>query len=1314
MRKKRNTNSRRVRRKTKDFMSIGIGLIVLVVLLQQMNVHGLFYVQSVSASYDIGISMEQDKFIIGDLIKVRVATVTEEEEIVSVELPEGVSYNEPFTMSANDSQFLIEYESTKNEINLIFDEEHLGNNHVDLFFHAVIDGEFSFAASSSIGKQSNKQKLVIDVEELPIEEESSEEGKPEEEAGDEESSEEGKAEEEAGDEESSEEGKAEEEAGDEESSEEGKSEEEAGDEESSEEGKSEEEAGDEESSEEGKSEEEAGDEESSEEGKSEEEGGDGESSEEGKSEEEAGDEESSEKEKAEEEVGDEESLEETQTDETLAEGIAEEKESEEEDIVCDLEEVSVIKLSDNSPFSGISAIYEKERMNQELIQMPIMNRMLSASSNEMPIPEEEEEYDFEKEITDFEENTTGLTAEVRTPEEYRNAIQDRNVSVINIMADFNYNTDYSVSAANMRDISINGNGHVFTGSSRITFNGNEHTVYVYNWNMETSNIYGPFYFPNYNNIDENTLKFHNMRVDGQQMSWIQRGNFIVSGKTSAQLASTQEIIQANNVTFKNGTDFIANTTYRAFEYSSGGPIKPQFNVEAGVYLEVNVDRTDSQGGIIYPASQNVKVWIGELSTVKFKSTHGLLTTAGYAALESFALDSGATLEIESTNGDNGRHVIHARDFITIGEYGRLDLKGSGQNAVIRVDNNGQLNFHEAARVTMTNAGKPLISSNFGNNVTLNILDQNIQVWDVGADFDGPPTKEWKSVTGTGVLNSSGKLSSANFGNDSFNTEFDFSKYGKVVMTTNKTPDLGFYELTDQMSYIAGTGTPRADYKVTTESGEVFTGRMAPNGVFVIQLEQPLPTGSQVFVEAEFNGSNKSYAETTVLDRTNPTADPVPQVIDVNDSFPLAAKDLVTNLNDNYSTVDELTVSFISVPDVSNAGFYTAIVEVADAAGNRLEVNIPIFAKDEFTVVEDQYAIRALHIDKTIQELEGLLENQTIESFLLNESKAQAWDVVNGTNLTQELLVKNTNLEARGGKFTAAFQLENQPVENQISISIDDTALFIDTAVLNESGDEIETAGEKEKIIYQYIPSFSSALHSKISNVEISTVLPEGINLDEESIQLNGTSLNDYSYNQELRLLTMHLDELLADREYKFQFSGLIEEKTEGSILRNGVTVSGKVGDRDLPEVYREINLPIVAGELKFENVPNQLSFGVENKLPYRSARFYREDPDWAITVKDTRSAKEEWQVLARVNREFTGEDDSLLPGALIFAAGEDESSETILNHSFYPVHTDKIVDQSYATIKWDKNRGLLLRIPSGLAKSQNYHGEIEWLLIDAP
>ncbi|MDT0110841.1 WxL domain-containing protein [Listeria booriae] len=203
--------------------------------------------------------------------------------------------------------------------------------------------------------------------------------------------------------------------------------------------------------------------------------------------------------------------------------------------------------------------------------------------------------------------------------------------------------------------------------------------------------------------------------------------------------------------------------------------------------------------------------------------------------------------------------------------------------------------------------------------------------------------------------------------------------------------------------------------------------------------------------------------------------------------------------------------------------------------------------------------------------------------------------------------------------------------------------------------------------------------------------------------------NDGSTREELN--TAHQVTIINTDTNKVVYEGTMDP--DASFTQVG-TVNYQVILDNAPEnPNNTINITVQQKALTLTSVPDFLNFGTQ-KIASSTQTYQRADADWEIVVDDNRKAKHDWALTASIAAPMKGTNGQILADGLIYK--DSNGTETPLTKQALAVYNYHPTEDTPDTtkIKWADDEGILLKVKAGEAYAQEYQGQVEWSLVDAP
>ncbi|MBC1501307.1 hypothetical protein HB943_11900 [Listeria weihenstephanensis] len=203
--------------------------------------------------------------------------------------------------------------------------------------------------------------------------------------------------------------------------------------------------------------------------------------------------------------------------------------------------------------------------------------------------------------------------------------------------------------------------------------------------------------------------------------------------------------------------------------------------------------------------------------------------------------------------------------------------------------------------------------------------------------------------------------------------------------------------------------------------------------------------------------------------------------------------------------------------------------------------------------------------------------------------------------------------------------------------------------------------------------------------------------------------NDGTTRQEL--LNTHTITIIDTSTDQIVYEGVMDSGV--AFTQEGSTTYRVVLDQAPENPNNTMDITLQQNKLALTSIPDVIDFGTK-KIASTTESYQRADVNWRIEVEDTRKNKQDWQLTAKMIAPMTGTNGQVLSEGLIYK--DRVGSETPLSQQALAVYTHHPADNSpdKTTITWEEDRGVLLKVKAGEAYAQEYQGQVEWSLVDAP
>ncbi|EAF9900808.1 hypothetical protein A7B70_14620 [Listeria monocytogenes] len=581
-------------------------------------------------------------------------------------------------------------------------------------------------------------------------------------------------------------------------------------------------------------------------------------------------------------------------------------------------------------------------------------------------------------------------------------------------------------------------------SSVITVNTNVGTKET---NVKDINIIGKNYYGTisvYGAAKNVVQNYENIHYQGPQMIYNLNGTAHFSGDNSISIvaavsgtATVSEVAETKGVTVSGKLSIEHSSTgHSIFWFGSGTSEVNSFIVEENA----NVNVVSNGMGMFYRSgTKPVDIHVKKNAKVNITSDDDIFRVTG----GSVRIDEGADVEMTKTAGANP--LLELEGDITVSPNARLILEKTGGTSagyIIRFRKaEGRLDVQNPRSfliTTTTNA--PMFYWPYTN--TFSLDTQMVHYWDTVGDIERTdlPIQRFILPSGgdvTGTLTYSGtttKILSTNAGMTP--TNFDLNKARMIAMGRLEGT---INPITDADSEITGTATPNSFVSIHyKENGlnKVLESHTNDSGTYRITI----PSG---FIKPYTDVTTRISQDqkwimldaVKVGDVTPPSGKAVPQILTLGESFPDVSK-IVTDISDHSdNTVGAgITTTLISgVPDTNVFGPTIAIVRLKDRENNHVDIRVPVFIKDDATDVKDAQALRAADFSVNVKEIIQL-DDMELQQLILTKSRAKAFNIETGVDLTAQMKVTNTNLKKETGSYKATIQIGTLTKEIAIQVT----------------------------------------------------------------------------------------------------------------------------------------------------------------------------------------------------------------------------------------------------------------------------------------
>lgn len=525
--------------------------------------------------------------------------------------------------------------------------------------------------------------------------------------------------------------------------------------------------------------------------------------------------------------------------------------------------------------------------------------------------------------------------------------------------------------------------------------------------------------------------YENIDYQGPQLVYNLNGTTFFSGKNSVKIAqvvsgsaSPNEVAETKSVNV-SGELLIDHDTPNAnsvFWFGLGTSDINTFTVEENANVKIISNGT----GMFYRSgSKPIDMTVKANAKLDITSDNNIFRDLSGGAIN---IDAGADVTMTKTDGTNP--LLWLSGSITVNPDARFVLKKTGgtDNIIHFTNSDAKLDIRNPRSFLMaTEQDSAMLYWPYKN--TFDFEAQMVNYWNTAGSVvrEDLPAQYFNLPNGENVIGSltfSGSTTNiltTNAGMTS--TNFD-QKAARMIAMGHLEGTIN--PVTDADNKITGNITKDAYIAVSYHEDGVekkLTGQADSTGNFQLAI----PNGfikpyTELKATITQDQRNIVLDTITVEDVTRPNGEPVNQILNINDTFPEVSQ-LVTNIYDHSDNTSGAGISktIISQPDTATFGPTTAIVRLEDKAGNYTDITVPVFIKDDATVLQDDKALRAKDFVVKLEEINSLSDEALLQ-LILSQSEAQAFNVNTGENLTSHIEVKETNLQKDTGAYTATLQI----------------------------------------------------------------------------------------------------------------------------------------------------------------------------------------------------------------------------------------------------------------------------------------------------
>lgn len=490
-------------------------------------------------------------------------------------------------------------------------------------------------------------------------------------------------------------------------------------------------------------------------------------------------------------------------------------------------------------------------------------------------------------------------------------------------------------------------------------------------------------------------------------------------------------------------------------------------LKKNAHVTLNAKEAGSMRAISLGADSTIEADEGAVLNVNGRGPSGGYHLIDLGLRSKINIKEGAELNINSKNKGNGLgDLINASasaEFL-IGKKATFDAKsdGTGNHNILDFGTNSLFKFADAEKVNLqfTNDSINANAKMFSMSGTANTLDvdvQEIKAWNrdsFSTNNTRDPEYHWTPMFGmkTQITTSASKVLEAhsvlNTERNSYINDFKPEKFSRLLYSYIDDVRVGILNTpTDDVNsvnskVIKGVANPGALVRLTGDNAlpkatipsgidgsdnEEITGNYTikanDSGEFTVHARegQTFTASKKITAYAFMNGKADSTT-VEVLDETAPTAEGIDLTMIFGEELP-KAEYFIVNPKDSNPSNKGFTYTFKE--DYTNLseqeGKHSIIIIVADTAGNKVEILV------ELTVTKDGYGIKADDFTVELSALKKFDTANKLNAFLLQESKASAFGILENESIDLTEHIAVTNLDSldqmKAGKYTITLSFD---------------------------------------------------------------------------------------------------------------------------------------------------------------------------------------------------------------------------------------------------------------------------------------------------
>ncbi|WP_088816106.1 MULTISPECIES: pectate lyase-like adhesive domain-containing protein [Listeria] len=639
--------------------------------------------------------------------------------------------------------------------------------------------------------------------------------------------------------------------------------------------------------------------------------------------------------------------------------------------------------------------------------------------------------------------------------ELKAAVQNNSISKIYFGADISLSsgiqvpvgrTPFTISGKDptteeIHTLTETGSSTSTSGTIYISSNSSTKQITMQDLTILGKNYYGTVYVANA--AKGVNVTYDNVVYKGPQLIWNTAGTLELVGNTNVEIgkfvsgsASNQEFAEVGGINFGGNIEIYhpSSSSDSLVWYGEDSSTSNFFNVRDGA----NVNISANGNGVFYRSASNpVSISVGKNATLNLNTTTSF-NRSGVGG--NFFVDEGGTARIYQS--DVSSELLSLSGALTVNKDATVVLnKTGGSGNVIKFNSGGSLNVNDPAYFLLYNGNTSNTIGYASGSGQMNLNGGLINYWDRSgsASTIGLPTYSYSREDQANVqmgITTNGSTTTINSANVPV-TAAEFNVAKMKVLSIGNLP-LNVNTLNDSQATLSGATVTNAAIEISyVENGttKTLTGTADNAGNFQVAI----PGGFiKPYTEVSVTASTEYYinktTKITVVDVTPPTGDAVPQIVSIGEALSTNANAFVTNIRDKADNTSGqgVTANIEATPDTSTFGSKKAEVSLTDRAGNQTRIDVPVFVKDADTVVQNGTALKATSFSVDQSEVGGKSAAE-LGQLIKEKSNALGFDVNSGANISNEITIQSSTLQAVPGDYTATLELRG--VTKTVSIHV---------------------------------------------------------------------------------------------------------------------------------------------------------------------------------------------------------------------------------------------------------------------------------------